>query len=41
MVMKKTVSFLNDIYGIPEQLMNEVINFELKFDDEQNSPDTK
>lgn len=41
MVMKKTVSFLNDIYGIPEQLMNEVLNFELKFDDEQNSPDTK
>ena len=41
MVMKKTVSFLNDVYGIPEQLMNEVINFELKFDDEQNSPDTK
>lgn len=41
MVMKKTVSFLNDVYGIPEQLMNEVLNFELKFDDEQNSPDTK
>jgi len=30
MVMNKTVSFLNDLYGIPEQLLNEVINFEIK-----------
>lgn len=30
MVMNKTVSFLNDIYGIPEQLFNEVTNFEIK-----------
>ena len=30
MVMNKTVSFLNEIYGIPEQLLNEVMNFELK-----------
>lgn len=29
-VMNKTVSFLNDLYGIPEQLLNEVINFEIK-----------
>ena len=30
MVMNKTVSFLNELYGIPEQLLNEVINFEIK-----------
>ncbi len=30
MVMNKTVSFLNEIYGIPEQLLNEVMNFEIK-----------
>lgn len=30
MVMNKTVSFLNGLYGIPEQLLNEVINFEIK-----------
>ena len=30
MVMNKTVSFLNEIYGIPKQLLNEVINFEIK-----------
>ena len=30
MVMNKTVSFLNEIYGIPEQLLDEVINFEIK-----------
>lgn len=30
MVMNKTVSFLDEIYGIPEQLLNEVINFEIK-----------
>lgn len=30
MVMNKTLSFLNEIYGIPDQLLNEVINFEIK-----------
>lgn len=30
MVMNKTVNFLNELYGIPEQLLNEVINFEIK-----------
>ncbi len=30
MVMNKTVSFLDEIYGIPEPLLNEVINFEIK-----------
>ena len=30
MAMNKTVSFLDEIYGIPEQLLNEVINFEIK-----------
>lgn len=30
MVMNKTVSFLNELYGIPENLLNEVINFEIK-----------
>lgn len=30
MVMNKTVSFLNELYGIPEQLLNEVIYFEIK-----------
>ena len=30
MVMNKTVEFLNQMYGIPEQLVNEVMNFEIK-----------
>lgn len=30
MVMNKTVSFLDELYGIPEQLLNEVIHFEIK-----------
>ena len=30
MAMNKTVLFLDGIYGIPEQLLNEVINFEIK-----------
>ena len=30
MIMNKTISFLDEIYGIPEQLLNEVINFEIK-----------
>lgn len=30
MVMNKTVSFLNELYGIPEQLLNEVLNFEIE-----------
>lgn len=30
MVMNKTISFLNELYGIPEQLLNEVMNFEIK-----------
>lgn len=30
MVMNKTVSYLNELYGIPEQLLNEVINCEIK-----------
>lgn len=34
MVMNKTVSFLNELYGIPEKLLNEVINFEIKSIDE-------
>lgn len=29
MVMNKTLVFLNEIYGIPEQLLNGVINFEI------------
>lgn len=37
MVMNKIVSFLNELYGIPEQLLNEVINFEIKPIIEQNS----
>ena len=30
MVMNKTISFLDELYGIPKQLLNEVINFELE-----------
>lgn len=30
MVMNKTISFLNELYGIPEQLLNEVIHFEIQ-----------
>lgn len=30
MIMNKTILFLNELYGIPEQLLNEVINYELK-----------
>lgn len=30
MIMNKTVSFLNELYAIPEQLLDEVINFEIK-----------
>lgn len=30
MVMNKTISFLDELYSIPEQLLNEVINFEIK-----------
>ena len=30
MVMNKTLSFLNELYGIPDKLLNEVINFEIK-----------
>lgn len=30
MVMNKTLSFLNELFGIPDQLLNEVINFEIK-----------
>lgn len=30
MVMNKTLSFLNELYGIPEQLLGEVINFEIE-----------
>lgn len=30
MIMNKTLSFLNDIYALPTQLFNEVINFEIK-----------
>ena len=29
-VMNKTLAFLNDLYGIPEQLLSEVINYEIK-----------
>lgn len=29
-VMNKTVHFLNELYGIPEQLLNKVINYEIK-----------
>ena len=36
MVMNKTVSFLNELYAIPEQLLNGVINFEIKPLAEQN-----
>ncbi|MBP3242025.1 MAG: hypothetical protein J6M92_16025 [Oribacterium sp.] len=31
MVMNKTLSFLNDLYGIPEKLLSEVINCEIEF----------
>lgn len=34
MVMNKTLSFLDELYGIPNQLLNEVINFEIKPVDE-------
>ncbi len=30
MVMNKTLNFLNELYGIPEQILNEVIDFEIK-----------
>lgn len=30
MAMNKTLTYLNEIYGIPEALLNEVINFELQ-----------
>lgn len=30
MVMNKTLNYLNELYGIPEQILNEVINFEFK-----------
>ena len=30
MVMNKTIVFLNELYGIPEQLLNGVTNFEIK-----------
>ncbi len=30
MVMNKTLNYLNELYGIPEQILNEVINFEIK-----------
>ena len=30
MAMNKTVDFLSQIYGVPEQLLNEVMNFEIK-----------
>lgn len=30
MVMNKTLSFLNELYGIPDQLLSEVINFEIE-----------
>lgn len=30
MVMNKTVSFLNELVGIPDKLLNEVLNFEVE-----------
>lgn len=30
MIMNKTILFLNELYGIPEQLLNEVTNYELQ-----------
>lgn len=30
LVMNKTLIFLNELYGIPEQILNEVIDFEIK-----------
>ncbi|MGB4091004.1 MAG: DUF5677 domain-containing protein [Ruminococcus flavefaciens] len=30
MAMNKTITYLNEIYGIPEEMLNEVIHFELK-----------
>lgn len=30
MVMNKTLTYLDELYGIPEALLNEVIQFELK-----------
>jgi len=30
MVMNKTIAFLNELYDIPQQLLNEVMNFELE-----------
>jgi hypothetical protein len=30
MAMNKTLTYLNEIYGIPEAMLNEVIHFELK-----------
>lgn len=30
MIMNKTVSFLNELYGVPDQLLNEVMNFEIE-----------
>ena len=30
MIMNKTINFLDELYGIPEELLNEVVNFEIK-----------
>ena len=30
MIMNKTIKLLDDIYGIPEKIINEVISFEVK-----------
>ena len=41
MVMNKTIAFLNDIYGIPAHLLNEVIDFELEPITEKDKSDSR
>lgn len=40
MVMNKTIAFLHDIYGIPDELLHEVLNFEIKPIVEENTANT-
>ena len=39
-VLNRTILFLNDIYGIPEKLINEAIEFGKKFTVKQNKGNT-
>ena len=37
LVMNKTISFIRELYGLPEALYSEVISFEKQFDDSESS----